>query len=409
MNWPILRLDEVSEVAAGNPAPQAQADFEDTGFSFIRMQDVGREHRTGNLRYSTDKVSSDAISRHRLRLFPSGSVLIPKSGASVNLNHRAMLGDDAYVVSHLAVVIPNRERLLPEYLYLWSLAYDPRNQAQTTSLPSLPLSFIKAAEIPVPPLLEQRRIVDILSRADGIVRLRREAQKKAAEIIPALFLDMFGDPATNPKRWDKAALGEVVKEFRYGTSQKSGQHGLPTLRIPNVVSDQLAPSDMKLVDVPLAESERLRLQNGDLLFVRTNGNPDYVGRSAVFDENIMRSAGFDGSNCIYASYLIRARLLDKMVNPHFLQAFLSSAVGRSRLKERCKTSAGQYNINTENLASVPIFLPPIYIQDSFEQQLRYLFRMKNKLSIATEKAEAIFSSLLTGFFSTFSRNQGIEM
>jgi len=88
-------------------------------------------------------ITSDAISRYRIRLFPAGSVLIPKSGASINLNQRAMLGCDAYVVSHLAIVAPKTERLLPEYLYFWSLAYDPRSQAQTTSLPSLPLLLIK--------------------------------------------------------------------------------------------------------------------------------------------------------------------------------------------------------------------------------------------------------------------------
>ena len=91
-----------------------------------------------------------------------------------------MLGCDAYVVSHLAIVAPKTERLLPEYLYFWSLAYDPRSQAQTTSLRSLPLSLIKATPIAIPPQDEQLRIIDTLSRAEGIIQLRREAPKKAA-------------------------------------------------------------------------------------------------------------------------------------------------------------------------------------------------------------------------------------
>lgn len=258
---------------------------------------------------------------------------------------------------------------------------------------------VEGLEIPVPPLAEQRRIVDILSRAEGIVRLRREAQKKAAEIIPALFLDMFGDPATNPKGWAVTTLGELVTEFRYGTSQKSGATGLPALRIPNVIGDRLEPSVIKMVDVSPAERDRLRLRNGDLLFVRTNGNPDYVGRSAVFDDEIMRAAGFDGDNCIYASYLIRARLRNEVVNPCFLQAFLSSSEGRQKLKERCRTSAGQYNINTENLASVPLLLPPIHIQNTFEDSCREVFGLTRQQSAATAKAEATFDALLAQAFS----------
>ena len=112
----------------------------------------------------------------------------------------------------------------------------------------------------------------------------------------------------------------------------------------------------------------------------------------------MRAAGFDGDNCIYASYLIRARLINEAVNPHFLQAFLSSSEGRQRLKERCRTSAGQYNINTENLASVPLFLPPILIQDTFERRCRDLFGLKSQQSAAIAKADATFEAMLAGFF-----------
>ena len=126
------------------------------------MQDVGRTHWTKSLTSTTDRLTKEAVARHRLRRFPRGTLLIPKSGASVNLNHRALLGTDAYVVSHLAAVVPKAATIDAEYLYYWSLTYDPRHQAQTTSLPSLPTALIKAARLPVPSIQKQRRIVDPL-------------------------------------------------------------------------------------------------------------------------------------------------------------------------------------------------------------------------------------------------------
>jgi type I restriction enzyme S subunit len=71
---------------------------------------------------------------------------------------------------------------------------------------------VEALPIPLRPLQEQRRVVDLLSRAESIVRMRREAEQKAKEIIPALFLDMFGDPATNPKSWEVTTLGEIIAD-----------------------------------------------------------------------------------------------------------------------------------------------------------------------------------------------------
>lgn len=261
------------------------------------------------------------------------------------------------------------------------------------------LQDIRKIEMPLLPLNRQHRIVDLLSRAEGIVRLRREVQKKAGDIIPALFIDMFGDPATNVKGWPEKSLGTLVEEFRYGTSQKSGDHGFPTLRIPNVIGDKLDPTDMKLVAVQAAEADRLRLRDGDLLFVRTNGNPDYVGRSAVYDQNVMKNAGFDGDNCLYASYLIRGRLKPATVSPIFIQAFLSSFEGRKRLREEARTSAGQYNINTEGLASIRIPTPAAAQQAKFEERCRALLAIQKQQAVAAVTSSAVFNALLARLFA----------
>lgn len=266
-------------------------------------------------------------------------------------------------------------------------------------MPRADMDFVLDLRIPLPSLDEQQRIVDLLSQAEGIVRLRREAQAKAAEIIPALFLDVFGDAANNPKRWTEKRLGELVEEFRYGTSQKSGVSGLATLRIPNVIGDSLDPTEMKLVDVTEAEVNRLRLRRGDLLFVRTNGNPDYVGRSAVFEPEVMSAAGYDGFNCIYASYLIRARLKAESVRPGFLQSFLSSHEGRKRLREQARTSAGQYNINTEGLSSILVPVPPLNLQVHFEERCRSVLGIVAQQAEALKNAELTFRALLSRAFS----------
>lgn len=212
--YPVLPLGDVADVVAGDPAPQDPQAFASEGPLFVRMQDVGRHHRHPALSDSTDRLSTEWVARSSLRLFPRDSILIPKSGASVNLNHRAKLATDAYVVSHLAIVIPDRTKIEPDYLYWWSANYDPRAQAQVTSLPSLKLSTLKSALVPLPPLDEQGRIVGILNRAAKIVRLRKRAQERLRAFTAALFVKMFGDMVENPSGWQRRVLGELCEMDR---------------------------------------------------------------------------------------------------------------------------------------------------------------------------------------------------
>ena len=207
--YPVYRLGDIANVVAGDPAPQEPGAFATDGPLFVRMQDVGLHHVNPVLADSADHISPKWLAANRLRLFPKDSILIPKSGASVNLNHRAKLATDAHVVSHLAVVMPDKSRIDADYLFWWSVRYDPRAQAQVTSLPSLKLSTLKEAKVPLPPLDEQRRIVGILNRAAKIERMRARARELMGEFVPALFVKMFGDPIENPMGWHKEMLGSL--------------------------------------------------------------------------------------------------------------------------------------------------------------------------------------------------------
>jgi type I restriction enzyme S subunit len=392
MGWRLALLEEVAEVAAGNPAPQYHADFSEDGVPFIRMQDVGREHRTNNLTEAVDKVSEGAINRHRLRLFPAGSILIPKSGASVNLNHRAMLGRDAYVVSHLAVLVPRHARVLPEYLYFWSLAYDPRSQAQTTSLPSLPLSFIKTARIPVPPFDEQRRTVNILSHAEGIVLLRREAQKKAAELIPALFLDMFGDPAMNPKGWpvhEIGSLGRVQLGRQRTPKYQTGLHTRPYMRVANVFEDRIDTSNVLSMDFDEKDFAQYRLSHGDIL-LNEGQSTELVGRPAMWRNEI--------NDCCFQNTLVRFQPTEDVMNPEFALAALIHYYRSGVLSQISSKTSNVAHLGGGRFAKLTLYCPPIRLQNDFTRKFEQVRSLRNQEVAATEKAEASFDALLAEIF-----------
>jgi type I restriction enzyme S subunit len=382
--WPIVPLSAVAEITAGGPAPQEAGDFSTNGTPFVRMQDVGKEHHCSNLLDSVDHISNETAERKRLRLFRNGSLLIPKSGASVNLNHRALLGADAYVVSHLAVVIPDRTKLDPEYLYFWSLTYDPRHQAQVTSLPSLPLSLINKAEILLPSLSEQRRIVDILKRADGIRRLRNQAIQTARELIPALFVDMFGKQQYPV--WRLGDVADVVSGVTKGR-RFNGQKTVvvPYLRVANVQAGHLDLSEIKMIEVLPTDVGKLALQKGDVLLTE-GGDYDKLGRGALWDCDI--------DNCIHQNHVFRVRTDRSKLDPVYFVNFLQTQSVRLYFLKSAKRTTNLASINMTQLRSLPVPVPLLSDQKEFVARAIGVKSIERQHETADSRGDQFFQSIL---------------
>lgn len=280
--------------------------------------------------------------------------------------------------------------VLPEWIYFWFCSFDLASLSRTTSLPSVRLSDIKKLKIPIPEIGEQRRIVarikECMERVEEIVELRAGAIEEAQATLPSLLNEAFVDLC---ELYEKAEISNVAVETRYGTSRKCSTtpDGTAILRIPNVAGGFVNFDDLKYCSLESKERKRLALQKGDLLFVRTNGSRDLVGRCAIYEGN--------GADCDhgFASYLIRVRLNQDKMRPHFLSFYLNSTHGRSELDKRRRTSAGQFNINSENLRNIEVPLPPIDVQDRIIEVLRDRQAQVNQLQSELRDAQETESHL----------------
>jgi len=207
------------------------------------------------------------------------------------------------------------------------------------------------------------------------------------------FFSGFGDPVNNEKGWEVKKLGELVESFKYGTNQKSTEYstdGLPVLRIPNVIGSKIDYTELKYAILPSKEKEDTKLQKGDLLFVRSNGNPNYIGRCAVFSDEI---------ECCYASYLIRARIKKSVkIDSNFIQFVMSFKTYRPLVLKKAKTTAGNYNINTEALKSFDIPVPPFLLQQQFAGIVVQAEQLRQKQKESEQELENLFQGLLQKYF-----------
>ncbi|MEZ5613928.1 MAG: restriction endonuclease subunit S [Rhodocyclaceae bacterium] len=173
--WQQTTLGSVAQVGAGNPAPQGGALFADGIHPFFRTSDAGRV-RFGDITESSDYLNDEGVKG--LRRFPAGTILFPKSGASTFLNHRVMLGVDGYVSSHLATIVGDETKVDRRFLLYFLSTVSAQDLIQDHAYPSLNLPLITGIPVPLPPLPEQHRIVDILDEAfDGIATAKASAEQ----------------------------------------------------------------------------------------------------------------------------------------------------------------------------------------------------------------------------------------
>ncbi|MGB2984102.1 MAG: restriction endonuclease subunit S, partial [Candidatus Bipolaricaulia bacterium] len=215
----------------------------------------------------------------------------------------------------------------------------------------------------VPPLLEQRRIAAILDKADAVCRKRQNALDLADQFLRSAFLDLFGDPVTNPKRWPVKKLGDVLVDIEGGWSPKCESRPAQgdewgVLKLGAVTWGIYDPQENKAMSTGTEPRVELEVRNGDLLFARKN-TYDLVGASAYVFETPPRLTLPD---------LIFRLVTDVSVDSVYLWMVLSHPGTRESLRRIASGSAGSMpNISKGRLKERAIPVPPLELQKPLTQ------------------------------------------
>jgi type I restriction enzyme, S subunit len=257
-----------------------------------------------------------------------------------------------------------------------------------TNIPKLNRESLLAYETVVPPLAEQRRIAAILDQAEALRAKRCHTLAKLDTLTQSLFFDLFGDPATNPKGWPTTRLGEIGNAqggLQLSASRSHLPREVPYLRVANVYRDALDLREIKTFRATDAEVDRTLLVVDDLLIVEGHGNPDEIGRCALWDGSL--------TECSHQNHLIRVRLDRGQVHPVFVTRYLNSAGGRRDLLRAGKTTSGLNTISVSNVRDARLFVPPLPLQREFAAQVSAVERLKASQRASLTKLDALFASL----------------
>ena len=327
---------------------------------------------------------SDGV--HNVPLVEGPGIVVGRKGSAGKVtwfNEDFWPIDTTYFVQHDARITNIR------WLYYLLQALKLERLNRTTGVPGLNRNDAYAEDCFLPPRKEQSRIVELLDEADRLRRLRHEADAKANRILPALFLRMFGDPATNPMGWPHGTLGAFGVRARYGLGQppKQSASGLPLLRATNVDAGSISEKNLIYVDptdVPpgrnafLAPEEVLVVRSGAYTGDVAQVTEKWSGSVAGYDLILTPASGWTGE--FIEQYLL---------TPFVQRSYFDSQKGR----------AGQPHLNSTQLEATPAFNPPEDCQSLFAQSVRSVRSLRDQCRISGERLEQTFKLLLDHAFS----------
>ncbi|MCQ8906093.1 restriction endonuclease subunit S [Escherichia albertii] len=259
--------------------------------------------------------------------------------------------------------------------------------------------------VPIPPLAEQKIIAEKLDTLLAQVESTKARLEQIPQILKrfrqaVLAAAVSGKLVNNEN--NKAiltTLGSIAEDIRYGTSKKCSESEghTPVLRIPNIGPGYIINNNLKYANFDSKELSALTLKEGDLLLIRSNGSVDLVGKVAVISEN--------DTQYLYAGYLIRVRLCLEKAVPKYISYCVQSPQLRQIIENIARSTSGVNNINSKELASLELPLPPIPEQHEIVRRVEQLFAYADTIEKQVNNALARVSSLTQSILAKAFRGE----
>jgi type I restriction enzyme, S subunit len=408
VGWPRVPLSEAYWFQEGPGVRKWQ--FTTSG---IKLLNVGNIEKDGTLNLSkTERCldESEVIKKYSHFLVDAGDLVIASSGISFDddglLRTRGAFVEksDLPLCLNTSTIrfkaIENVSDL--RFLRIWLNGREFRSQITKlvtgTAQQNFGPSHLKATKIALPTLAEQRRIADVLDRAEAMRAKRRAALAQLEILTQSIFRELFGDIVKNPRGWPIRSLGEVARGkpnngiFRKNPDYlQDGADGLPVVWVEELFrGSHIDIKESRRVRPTSAEVENYGLKHGDILFCRSSLKLDGIAFNNVY-------LGPD-NGALFECHLIRVQPELSIISPIYLNCLLRLPQMRAIAKSKSKT-ATMTTIDQTSLCSIPVMLPPLALQRKFERHVAEVATMKCRYDISLAKMDALFAVLQFHAFS----------
>lgn len=388
--WKEYKLGDIGKIQTGNtPSTKNEEFYNSDDVMFVKPDDF-IEGKINIINKSKAHLSN--VGAEKGRFIPKGSLLVTCIGI---LGKVGIIENDCCFNQQINAIVPNKDIVIPKYIayYILKNRHILEAMAGGAVVPMINKTQFSGIKIYLPPLEEQERIVSILERAEDAIRKREESIRLIDEYLKSVFVDMFGDPVTNPKGWDKKKLSGLG-EFKNGMNFNKSDFGynikflgVSEFKYGNVINDINILPSLELLSEP---SQDYLLKKGDIVFVRSNGSKELVGRSVLI--------GDLAEDTTYSGFCIRYRNKNEEVTPDYLISLFNNDGFKSSFKQDSR-GCSINNLNQKILGELNVIIPPRELQEKFTKIVNNMEIIKKKQINSCEELNNLFNSLMQRAFN----------
>ena len=383
----VKTLGELCNIASGGTPSRSQSSYWNDGtIPWIKIGNIKGKY-VGN---ADEYITQEGLDNSSAKMFSKGTILYT---IFATLGEVGILTIDACTNQAIAgIAIKDPSEVLSDYLfyYLKSKKAYVNGIGRGVAQNNINMSILRGFEVPLPSIFEQRQIVSVLDALSKVIGFRQKQLTELDNLIKARFVEMFGDPVQNPFQWDTRLLLDMGY-CKNGMNFRTGDSGIEMhcLGVGDFKDYAIIDGTDRLPTISLNEAppEESMLQDGDIVFVRSNGNKALVGRCVVvYPRNTPTT---------YSGFCIRYRLTSNEVNTAYLLRVLKTDSMRKKMAGR---GANIQNLNQQILATLNIPLPPMDLQEQFATFVEQVDKSKVVVQKALDEAQTLFDSLMQEYF-----------
>lgn len=382
----MAKLGDFFTIASGGTPDKRNPSYYENGtIPWVKTGDLKNQYVPAGI----ECITEEGLNNSSAKLFPPNTVLVAMYGATIGAC--SILTYEAATNQACAAFLPNKN-VLPTYLYYFlsskreQFVKDGVGGAQ----PNISAGYLKNVQFGLIPMQQQIDIVEKLDKVEKLIVLRKEQLAKLDQLVKSRFIELFGDPVQNPFKWDTKPLLEMGY-CKNGMNFHTGDSGIEMhclgvgdFKDYSVIDGTDHLPTISLNETPPAES---MLQNGDIVFVRSNGNKALVGRCLVVYSH--------DTPTTYSGFCIRYRLTSDEVKTAYLLRVLKTESIRKKMAGR---GANIQNLNQQILASLDIPIPPMEIQEQFTSFVKQTDKSKLAIQRSLNKLELLKKALMQEYF-----------